>query len=107
MRDLAESEEVEELLLVDLDVDRARATSKRQAAVRLPSRAAWRSRRVVTPPATVSTSTRCARAPRPARTTWTSAAYRLTGEKFDLHEDFERAGLIVILGMGSSPARRT
>ena len=119
VHDLGESSEVGEMLLLDLDGERAAAVAERTRRRKGRPRAPWtrapmtisprssaRSTCSSTPRPIASTSTRCAPASTRAATTSTSVACtHMTLRQLELSTEFERAGLLALLGMGSSPGK--
>jgi saccharopine dehydrogenase (NAD+, L-lysine-forming) len=107
VRDLAESDEVDELLLVDLDEEKARATAERHGGAKSKVAAGVEGADVVVNSAGYRSNLDAMR--------WSLAAgahyvdlgglYWMTGKQLELHDEFERAGLVAILGMGSSPGK--
>lgn len=116
VRDLAESEEASELLLLDLDADRAQAvarahggTKSRAAAVDARSglSAALDGVDVLVNSASYRVNLDAMRACLEAGCHYVDLGglYWLTGEQMELSPRFEAAGLTAILGMGSSPGK--
>jgi saccharopine dehydrogenase-like NADP-dependent oxidoreductase len=108
--DLAESAEVESMLLLDLDVERARTVADRYgggkvADVRngldldgcevLVNSASYR--------VNLDAMRACLRAG--AHYIDLGGLYWMTGRQLELHDEFERAGLLALIGMGSSPGK--
>lgn len=116
VRDLAESEEASDLLLLDLDADRAQAvarthggTKSRAAAVDARSglSAALDGVDVLVNSASYRVNLDAMRACLEAGCHYVDLGglYWLTGEQMELSPRFEAAGLTAILGMGSSPGK--
>ena len=116
VRDLAESEEVDELVLLDLDEDRARAV--REAHGRGKARAAAADARaglassldgvdVLVNSASYRVNLDAMRACLEAGSHYVDLGglYWRTGEQLELGGEFEAAGLLALLGMGSSPGK--
>lgn len=116
VRDLADSEEVEDMLLVDLDGERAATVAEEFGGGKARSRAAdarsglagelegcdalvnSASYRVNLDAMRACLETRC-------HYLDLGGLYRVTGRQLQLGPDFERAGLIAVLGIGSSPGK--
>jgi saccharopine dehydrogenase (NAD+, L-lysine-forming) len=116
VRDLAESEEAEELLLLDLSAERARAVGEAHGAGKASVRQ-------------IDARSGLAGALEGCDLLVNSASYRInldamdacleagchyldlgglywmTGRQLERHAEFERAGLLALLGMGSSPGK--
>ncbi len=116
VRDLAESEEVGELLLLDLDGARAQAVAKAHGGDR--ARAAQADARdgladaladvdVLVNAASYRVNLDAMRACLAAGSHYVDLGglYWMTGDQLDLSPEFERAGLLALLGMGSSPGK--
>ncbi len=107
VRDLAESDEVEALLLVDLDADKARATAERHGGGKASVADGVAGADVVVNSAGYRINLDAMRSCLDAGAHYVDLGglYWMTGKQLELHEDFERAGLVAILGMGSSPGK--
>lgn len=118
IRDLAESEEVDRLLLLDLDVDKAAAVAaeygggKAQALAvdaRSPNEMAARlsGADVLVNTASYRINLEAMRASLAAGCHYVDLGglYWLTLRQRELHNEFERAGLLALLGVGSSPGK--
>ncbi len=116
VRDLAESEEASELLLLDLDADRAQAVAdahggakSKAAAVDARSglAAALDGVDALVNSASYRVNLDAMRACLEAGCHYVDLGglYWLTGEQMELSPRFEEAGLTAILGMGSSPGK--
>ena len=116
VRDLAESDEVGDLRLLDLDGARAQAVAKthggpRARAVEVDARtglaAALEGVDVLVNSASYRVNLDAMRACLEAGSHYIDLGglYWMTGDQLDLSEDFERAGLLALLGMGSSPGK--
>jgi lysine 6-dehydrogenase len=116
VRDLAESEEVGDLLLLDLDVGRAQAVADAHGgpqarAVEVDARAglaaALEGVDVLVNSASYRINLDAMRACLDAGSHYVDLGglYWMTGEQLDMSDDFERAGLLALLGMGSSPGK--
>jgi saccharopine dehydrogenase (NAD+, L-lysine-forming) len=107
VRDLAESDEVEALLLVDLDADKARATAERHGGGKASVADGVAGADVVVNSAGYRINLDAMRSCLEAGAHYVDLGglYWMTGKQLELHEDFERAGLVAILGMGSSPGK--
>jgi lysine 6-dehydrogenase len=107
VRDLAESEEVAELLLVDLDKDKARATADRHGGGKASVAGDVAGADVVVNSAGYRINIDAMRASLDAGAHYVDLGglYWMTGKQLELHDEFERAGLVAILGMGSSPGK--
>lgn len=117
VRDLAESEEVEGLLLLDLDGARAEAVAAEHGGGR--ARAAEVDARggtladalddvdVLVNSASYRVNLDAMRACLAAGSHYVDLGglYWMTGDQLELSDDFERAGLLGLLGMGSSPGK--
>jgi saccharopine dehydrogenase-like NADP-dependent oxidoreductase len=116
VRDLAEAEEVEALRLLDLNGERAVAIAAEHglgkaeaAAVDARTGLATAIRRcdVLVNCASYRVNLDAMRAALEAESHYLDLGglYWMTGHQLELHEDFERAGLIAMLGIGSSPGK--
>jgi saccharopine dehydrogenase (NAD+, L-lysine-forming) len=110
VRDLAESDEAEELLLIDLDAARAAEVAERHGAGRA-SVASWDAGiagcDVLVNSAGYRVNLDAMRACLDAGAHYVDLGglYWMTGRQLELHEAFESAGLLALLGMGSSPGK--
>jgi saccharopine dehydrogenase (NAD+, L-lysine-forming) len=107
VRDLAESDEVAEMLLVDLDQDKARATADRYGGDKAQVAHGVAGADVVVNSAGYRINLEVMRSSIEAGAHYIDLGglYWMTGKQLELHADFERAGLLAILGMGSSPGK--
>ncbi len=117
IRDLAESDEVAALRLLDVDERRAAAAAREHGRGRAQARAAdartgleARARAdcdVLVNCASYRVNLEAMRACLAAGCHYIDLGglYWLTGRQLELHEEFERAGLLALLGMGSSPGK--
>ena len=107
VRDLAESEEVTQMLLVDLDEERARATAERHGGDKAVVATGVEGADVVVNSAGYRINLDAMRSSLDAGAHYVDLGglYWMTGKQLELHEEFERAGLLAILGMGSSPGK--
>ncbi len=116
VRDLAESEEVAELLLLDLDQERAAAVAAthggpRARAARVDARngleRALTDVDVLVNSASYRVNLSAMRACLLAGCHYVDLGglYWMTGDQLALSDDFEGAGLLALLGMGSSPGK--
>jgi saccharopine dehydrogenase (NAD+, L-lysine-forming) len=107
VRDLAESDEVAQMLLVDLDRDRARATADRHGGGKASVADAVDGADVVVNSAGYRVNLDAMRSSLAAGAHYIDLGglYWMTGKQLELHGEFERAGLLGILGMGSSPGK--
>ena len=116
VRDLAASEEVDEMLLLDLDGERAAAVADRHGAGRAVARRADARAGlaadldgvdVLVNSASYRINLDAMRSCLEARCHYLDLGglYRMTGRQLELSDEFERAGLIAILGIGSSPGK--
>jgi lysine 6-dehydrogenase len=116
VRDLASSEEVESILLLDLRAGRARAVADRYSLGKATVRSAdargglaaeLSSVDVLVNSASYRVNLDAMRACLEADCHYLDLGglYRMTGEQQLLDADFERAGLTAILGIGSSPGK--
>ena len=116
VRDLAESEEASNLTLLDVNEERAAAVAREHGGSRAQVRtadarsglsAALEGCDVLVNCASYRVNLEAMRACLEAGCHYVDLGglYWLTGSQLDLHEDFERAGLVALLGMGSSPGK--
>lgn len=116
VRDLAESDEVARMRLLDLDVDRARAVAVAHGAgkatpaaadARGDLAAAIEGCDVLVNSASYRINLDAMRACLTAGCHYLDLGglYHMTGRQLELHDEFERTGLIAILGIGSSPGK--
>jgi saccharopine dehydrogenase (NAD+, L-lysine-forming) len=107
VRDLAESDEVAEMLLVDLDQDRARATADRHGGGRASVADGVDGADVVVNSAGYRINLDAMRWSLEAGAHYVDLGglYWMTGRQLELHGEFERAGLLAVLGIGSSPGK--
>lgn len=117
VRDLAESEEVAQLALLDRDGERARAVAEAHGgpdarAAALDARdgglaAALAGIDVLVNAASYRVNLDAMRACLAAGCHYVDLGglYHVTGEQLTLHDDFRGAGLLALLGMGSSPGK--
>jgi saccharopine dehydrogenase (NAD+, L-lysine-forming) len=116
VRDLAESEEVGELQLLDLDGERARDVAEvhgrgrarsRQVDARSGLAEAIADCDVLVNSASYRVNLEAMAACLEARCHYLDLGglYWMTGRQLEKHEEFERAGLLGLLGMGSSPGK--
>ena len=107
VRDLAESDEVAELLLVDLDREKARATADHHGGGKASVADDAAGADVVVNSAGYRINLDVMRASLEAGAHYIDLGglYWMTGQQLELHDEFERAGLIAVLGMGSSPGK--
>src|SRR6202035_505235 len=118
VRDLAETEEVAGVLLLDLDEERAAAVADvngagKARAMRLDARdevafrAALEGIDVLVYSASYRVNLEAMRACLDARAYYMDLGglYWMTERQFELDEAFEKAGLLAILGIGSSPGK--
>ena len=116
VRDLAESEEAESLLLLDVDLDRASAVAAaqgggkaeaRQADARSGLAAELERVDVLINSAAYRINLDAMRACLEARCHYIDLGglYHVAGEQLKLDGDFSEAGLLALLGMGSSPGK--
>ena len=115
VRDLAESDEVASLLLLDLDGDRAeavgaehgegKATARVLAGGGQELRAAIAGRDVLVNAASYRVNLDAMRACLSAGCHYLDLGglYRMTGRQLELDAEFRAAGLVAIVGIGSSP----
>jgi lysine 6-dehydrogenase len=107
VRDLAESEEVAELLLVDLDRDKARSTADRHGGGKASVADGVAGADAVVNSAGYRINLDVMRSSLEAGAHYIDLGglYWMTGRQLELHDEFERAGLLALLGMGSSPGK--
>ncbi|HYH58493.1 MAG TPA: saccharopine dehydrogenase NADP-binding domain-containing protein [Thermoleophilaceae bacterium] len=107
VRDLAESDEVAELLLVDLDREKAQATADGHGGGKAAVADDVAGADVVVNSAGYRINLDAMRSCLDAGAHYIDLGglYWMTGKQLELHEEFERAGLLAILGMGSSPGK--
>jgi lysine 6-dehydrogenase len=115
-RDLAESDEVSELLLLDLDAGRAETVADAHGGGKARARAADARRGLANVLAGFDLLINSAsyRVNQDAMRACLEAGchyvdlgglYWMTGRQLELHDEFEGAGLLALLGMGSSPGK--
>ena len=122
VRDLAESDEVESLLLLDLDLDRAARVAAEHGggkalALQVDATAArgepgsladeLETCEVLVNSASYRVNLAAMRACLEAETHYIDLGglYWIAGEQLELHAEFERAGLLAALGVGSAPGK--
>jgi lysine 6-dehydrogenase len=118
VHDLAESEEVGRMVLLDLDGDRAAAVADEHGAGRATARAvdgrdgdalagALQGADVLLNTASYRINLDAMRACLRARCSYLDLGglYWMTRRQVELHGEFERAGLLAVLGIGSSPGK--
>ena len=116
VRDLAESDEVSGLILLDVHKERAEAVAREhggsRAQVRTADARSGLSGQLADCDALVNSASYrinldAMRACLEAGCHYIDLGglYWLTGKQLELHEQFERAGLLALLGMGSSPGK--
>jgi lysine 6-dehydrogenase len=116
VRDLAESEEVGDLLLLDLDLERAERVAtthggEHAQAIEVDARdglaRALHGVDVLVNSASYRVNLDAMRACLAAGCHYIDLGglYWMTGDQLDLSDEFERAGLLALLGMGSSPGK--
>lgn len=116
VRDLAESEESTELLLLDLDEAKARKVAEahggtKSTVARVDARGGLAGSLdgadVLVNSASYRVNLDAMRACLGAGCHYIDLGglYHLTGQQLELHDDFEAAGLLALLGMGSSPGK--
>jgi lysine 6-dehydrogenase len=116
VRDLAESEEAESLLLLDLDAERARQVAERHGGGKAQAQAADANADlagklgdagVLVNSASYRINLAAMRACLEAGCHYLDLGglYHVTAEQLELSGEFERAGLIAILGIGSAPGK--
>ena len=107
VRDLADSDEVAEMLLVDLDPDKARATADRHGGGKASMADGVAGADVVVNSAGYRINLDAMRSSLEAGAHYVDLGglYWMTGKQLELDEDFKRADLLAVLGMGSSPGK--
>jgi saccharopine dehydrogenase (NAD+, L-lysine-forming) len=116
VRDLAESDEAGELVLMDLDADRARTVGEahgggkarwRRADARSGLAGAIAECDVLINSASYRINLDAMQACLEARCHYMDLGglYWMTGRQLERHPEFERAGLLALVGMGSSPGK--
>ena len=107
VRDLAESEEVDEMLLVDLDEEKARAAAERHGGGKASVAGGVEGANVVVNSAGYRINLDAMRSCLDAGAHYVDLGglYWMTGKQLELDEEFRHAGLIAVLGMGSSPGK--
>ncbi len=107
VRDLAESDEVAEILLVDLDQEKARATADGHGGGKASVADGVAGADVVVNSAGYRINVDAMRSSLEAGAHYVDLGglYWMTGKQLELGEEFERAGLLAVLGMGSSPGK--
>ena len=116
VRDLAESDEVSGLFLLDVHKERAEAVAREHGGSRAQVRVAdarsgledqLRDCEVLVNSASYRINLDAMRACLAAGCHYIDLGglYWLTGQQLEMHDDFERAGLLALLGMGSSPGK--
>jgi saccharopine dehydrogenase (NAD+, L-lysine-forming) len=116
IRDLAESDEVAALRLLDVDEERAAAAAREHGCGRAQARAADARHGLATELQGCDVLVNCAsyrvnleamRAALEAGCHYVDLGglYRVTGRQLELHHEFASAGLLALLGMGSSPGK--
>jgi lysine 6-dehydrogenase len=116
VRDLAASEEVDSILLLDLDAERAEAVAAEQGGGRAEARGAdarsglaaeIEGADVLVNSASYRINLDAMRACLEAGCHYLDLGglYRLTGKQLALSPEFESAGLVAVLGIGSSPGK--
>jgi len=116
VRDLAQSEEASELILLDVNEERAAAVAREHGGSRAQVRtadarsglaAALEGCDVLVNSASYRVNLEAMQACLEARCHYIDLGglYWLTGRQLEMHDDFERAGLLALLGMGSSPGK--
>ena len=116
VRDLAESDEASELRLLDLDLDRAQAVAAghgggKSTAAQVDARAGLADSlagiEVLVNAASYRVNLDAMHACLEARCHYMDLGglYWMTGRQLERHAEFERAGLLGLLGMGSSPGK--
>ena len=107
VRDLAESDEVTEMLLVDLDRDKARTVAENHGGGKASVADGVAGADVVVNSAGYRINLEVMRSSLEAGAHYVDLGglYWMTGKQLELHQEFERAGLLAVLGMGSSPGK--
>lgn len=107
IRDLAESDEVDELLLVDLDQGKAQDVAQRHGGSKASVAPDISGADVVVNSAGYRINLDVMRSclEEGAHYIDLGGLYWMTGRQLELRDDFERAGLLALLGMGSSPGK--
>jgi saccharopine dehydrogenase (NAD+, L-lysine-forming) len=107
VRDLAESDEVAEMLLVDLDQEKASATADRHGGGKASVADGVAGADVVVNSAGYRVNLDAMRSSLEAGAHYVDLGglYWMTGKQLELGAEFERAGLLAVLGMGSSPGK--
>jgi len=116
VRDLAESDEVSELLLLDLDADKALAVAERHGGDKAFAREvdareglgeALEDAFVLVNSASYRVNLDAMRGCLWAGCHYVDLGglYHVTARQLELHDEFEKAGLLALLGMGSSPGK--
>ena len=116
VRDLAESDEVSSMRLLDLDIERAERVSTEHGLGKAEARAvdaraalagALEGLDVLVNAASYRVNLEAMRASLEAGCHYLDLGglYWLTGRQLELDDDFRRAGLVAILGIGSSPGK--
>ncbi len=116
VRDLAESDEVSGLILLDVHKERAEAVAREHGGARAQVRSAdarsglaaqLSDCDVLVNSASYRINLDAMRACLEAGCHYVDLGglYWLTGRQLEMHEEFERAGLLALLGMGSSPGK--
>jgi saccharopine dehydrogenase (NAD+, L-lysine-forming) len=118
VHDLAESDEVGRMVLLDLDGDRAAAVAEHHGAGKAAARAAdardadalaglLQGADVLVNTASYRINLEAMRACLGARCSYLDLGglYWMTRRQVELHDEFERAGLLAVLGIGSSPGK--
>ena len=107
VRDLADSDEVEEMLLVDLYDEKARATADQHGGGKAVVSDDLGRADVVVNSAGYRINLDAMRMSLRAGAHYVDLGglYWMTGKQLELHDAFEQAGLIAVLGMGSSPGK--
>ena len=107
VRDLAESDEVAEMLLVDLDRDKARTTADRHGGGKASLADGVAGADVVVNSAGYRINLAAMRSSLEAEAHYVDLGglYWMTGKQLELDAEFRDAGLLAVLGMGSSPGK--
>ncbi len=116
VRDLAESQEASRLILLDVNEERAAAVAREHGGSRAQVRAADARSGLAAQIADCDVLVNCAsyRVDLEAMLACLEAGchyidlgglYWLTGKQLELHDEFEQAGLLALLGIGSSPGK--